>query len=627
MTVVASTNADTSELPASTAGFSSFMPLLSMVAILITGIVVRIGPLVNVPMWWDEVWSMWQTQGSLAQTINLTPYDWPPLYYVLLRFWTFLVGPNDVTGRVLSLLFALLGIALIYRAGRALGSKWAGLFAALLFAILPYTAYLTIEARGYAVLLMAAPLTAWLHIRWLNKPTIRRTLPYMLSLALCIYATYTGALLVALCVGHALIYTIVRRERRIWRSWALTVSGVIVLLLPLAVRVASLAQVRRQNIADHLAPVGIESLLPNFYGWLAGDQPLLWTALILLAVVGLITWARAISNKERPFFIRNVSLLAAWAIGAPLFMYAFRYWLLLGAVRYLSYMVPGVILAAALGLSRFPRAIRYALIIPILLYAVAPLPFQDFRPALSDEKPTRDIVRYLGQSYQPGDQVLIDPQCNCGRDVEWSYYESIYYPGGLMATVPDVSGAGRRLWYVSDQRSAEPAIRQQLAANRVRTAFFGPYYDIAELYEAPPRADGLLFGDSLRFFGADLPDQRPLHAGDSVNVRLWWTAAKPIPVDYSFALYVIAPDGSLVTQTDGGPQGAFVPDRTSAWQTGSLYVDQRTLTLPDHLKAGSYTIELAAYQWWDNIRLSPDPALGTQIDRALVLGSVSLFNY
>jgi hypothetical protein len=104
-----------------------------MLIVLLIGAFVRIGPLVNVPPWWDEVWSMWQTQSSLAQTIGLTPYDWPPLYYVVLRVWTFLVGPNDVTGRYMSLLFGLLAIAFVYRAGCALNGQWTGLYAGLHF--------------------------------------------------------------------------------------------------------------------------------------------------------------------------------------------------------------------------------------------------------------------------------------------------------------------------------------------------------------------------------------------------------------------------------------------------------------------------------------------------------------
>ena len=51
----------------------------------------------------DEVWSIWQSFGTPEQIIRWTPYDWPPLYYLILGGWKIFVGPvtlrrGDVVG-------------------------------------------------------------------------------------------------------------------------------------------------------------------------------------------------------------------------------------------------------------------------------------------------------------------------------------------------------------------------------------------------------------------------------------------------------------------------------------------------------------------------------------------------
>jgi len=605
---------------------SSVSPITTALIILLIGAVTRFALIASVPMWWDEVWSLWQTQGSFAQTLALTPYDWPPLYYLLLRGWTYLVGFNDVTGRLPSVLCGLIGIALLYRVARRIGGAWAGVLAALLYAVLPYMVYLTVEARGYALLLVLVPLLAWLHLRWLAHPTAwRRVLLYAIVLALCLYTSYTAALLIGLTLLHGALFVITcqRAQRRaITLRWIAVIALFAILLIPLASRLIGIAQVRQKNISEHLAPAEADSVLSNFYGWLAGRQPILLLALLVLASIGLFLWWRN-NRQNKP---QVITYLLLWAIGAPLIMYVLRYFLLLIAVRYLSYIVPGVILLLALGLSHLPRVIRPVLPIALLMFAVAPFPVELYRPPLSDEKPTRDIVRELGRRYQPGDQIAIDPHCNCGNPVEWSFYAQIYYPGGLLTPMSD-SAPARRIWYIADQRATDAALIKRLQTDRVQTEAFGPYYMIATLYKPAPQPIGGLFGDALRYHGADLPARQPLHAGDTFAVNLWWSADAPITLDYSFALYVIAPDGSLVVQTDGGPQGALIPHQTSQWQSGVLYDDQRSLTLPTTLKAGMYTIRLAAYQSWDNARLLPDPTLGQQVDRALVIGTIEVFNY
>ncbi len=608
---------------------------LPVLAVLLLGAAARFAPIASVPMWWDEVWSMWQTQGSFAQTLALTPYDWPPLYYLLLRTWTYLVGPNDVTGRVLSVLFALAGIAFLYRAGRAIGGAWTGLFAALILAVLPYSVYLSMEARGYALLMLFAPMLAWLHIRWLHKPNMRRTVIYAITMALCLYTSYTGALLIGLTLAHGLVAALtsppnllsVYREgesgsKRValvsrvrgMRAWLAAVISLVLLSLPLAPRLAVLVGIRKGNIEQRLAPPGIDQVLPNFYGWLDGKQPELMVVLIGLALIGLGAWL--ISRLVRRTVI-DVSFVLLWAIAAPLLMYLFRYQLLLVATRYLLYIVPGIALAIGFGFSRFPRAIKPLLILPVLLYIVVPLPVENYRPALSDEKPIRDIVRELGRRYQPGDQVLIDPNCNCGRPVEWSYYEEIYYPGGHIHFVsqdaygtPQLINLDRRVWYIVDQRGRDSGLLGLLRGYGTETSWFGPYYMFVSLWETNPTYNEppLKIADRFFFEGYDILSRQPLHAGDNLSVRLWWRNGDRAQSDYSLRIKLIAPDGMVISKMD---KSILEKTLGGTWQPFDTIVTNVDFDLPSNVREGNYALQLDIQG----------------LQGTLYLGSVYLFNY
>src|SRR5438105_3470566 len=110
----------------------------------------------------DEVWSIWQTFGTPQQIIKWTPYDWPPLYYLVLGGWKELVGITPFVLRFLSLLAFLPGVAAMYRAAGKMFNRQAALPIAIAFAALGYNQFLSILIRGYALLLALSPIALWL---------------------------------------------------------------------------------------------------------------------------------------------------------------------------------------------------------------------------------------------------------------------------------------------------------------------------------------------------------------------------------------------------------------------------------------------------------------------------------
>jgi hypothetical protein len=103
------------------------------------------------------------------------------------------------------------------------------------------------------------------------------------------------------------------------------------------------------------------------------------------------------------------------------------------------------------------------------------------------------------------------------------------------------------------------------------------------------------FGESLRLVGADLPGGVTRRAGEVLSVSLLWETVKVIPEDYTVGLFLISPDGTLVTQHDSYPMNYF--EFTQNWRPGSYHRDNHGIQLPAVLPPGEYELWAVVY-WW-----------------------------
>ena len=86
----------------------------------------------------DEVWTIWQTNGTPAQILAWTPYDWPPLSYLAFGAWRLAVGIHPFAIHMLPILIGLIGSACTFatmkRHGKVLAVLAMLAYSALAFA-------------------------------------------------------------------------------------------------------------------------------------------------------------------------------------------------------------------------------------------------------------------------------------------------------------------------------------------------------------------------------------------------------------------------------------------------------------------------------------------------------------
>ena len=149
--------------------FEEFAPVLVILITLVGGFL-RVLLLVLKGMWLDETFSVWLAGHSVADILQWTVKidQSPPLYYILLHYWTALNGDKPYTVRLLSVLFGTGTIPIIYLIGKRMAGALVGLAAAVFMAFSLYNIYYAQETRMYTLLTFNAAVAIYALVRLLT---------------------------------------------------------------------------------------------------------------------------------------------------------------------------------------------------------------------------------------------------------------------------------------------------------------------------------------------------------------------------------------------------------------------------------------------------------------------------
>jgi|FLYN01.1.fsa_nt_gi hypothetical protein len=584
--------------------------ILIVAGVLLLIVASRFTRLGDIEMELDEVWSIWQTFGTPQQILQWTPYDWTPTYYLILGAWKELAGIHPIALRVLSALVFLPGCAFMYQFVRRRRGEGAGLSAMLAYAAFGYGIFLSLQVRAYTFVYMLMPLALWLTHRYFDRPGFRRAVPLALVL-LAMFYLYLPSAVGIVVLG---IYTLVIYGIEVWRWW---LPGVLALIPALPEIIAKIGlAISRTQATSQIETTPFLEKVGGLYESYAGTTFPLWIALFAVATA-LIAY--------RPMKRQTLALLV-WVLLGPVIVYYLNPMLgLAQQPRYSFWVLPGIALWLAWGITYLPRAGVAVASALLLIPLFAPLPVDDYQYI---SWPVAQRFEWLKDNLRWGDVIVVDPNCDCPSPETWDYFLQVYFPDGGLEFVNDPADH-RRIVYVVFEGREDAGLARAVQANRVFHSFSGPPWFMFKLYEAPPDIEGIPFENGLRFHGFDiLEDSVPLagrlvrREGEPVRLRLWWSADRPIELDYSIGLYLVREsDGWMAHQVDGPPQVADGPQATSQWTTRRYYVEERELMLPYPAANWTFNIYLAVYQWWDSARIA---APGVDDEGRLYLTSVPI---
>ncbi len=144
----------------------------------------------------DEAQSIWASTKSVNGILSYLSKDVAtPLYALLLHFWIQIFGPDIGYARMLSLIFLLLTLPVLYFMAKESSNKRVAMLTVVLFSLSPFIMWYTSEARMYTLFTLITSLNHLFFLRILKSSGKSGSVGYMLTTALGLYTHYFYAFL------------------------------------------------------------------------------------------------------------------------------------------------------------------------------------------------------------------------------------------------------------------------------------------------------------------------------------------------------------------------------------------------------------------------------------------------
>lgn len=388
--------------------------------ILALGTALRLFHLGSQSFWWDEVYSA-SLSAQKLETVTSRFGQTPAFYHVLLHLWQYL-GQSDGTIRLLSVIFGVITLWIVYRLGREFLDRTQGLLCAFLIAISPFHVWYSQEARMYSLLILLCTLATLFFVRFLKRSPGWPGLWWALTTALGLYTHYYALFVLAFQLLYMMIFW--RRYRALWPRvfWALTT--IVLLIVPILLiffpggRYAMVCAegAGRNPLRPFSVPYTFFALSLGFsYGPSVSElhrlaawptvRPYLGSILpagavyVTLFVLGLRSLWR--DRRRLAFVLLYLFVPIAGACLAVLAMPQLSY-----NVRYVSMILPayGLILTRGL-LSSSRRLIRWGLLALVLILVSISL-YNYYTDARYHREDFRRAVEIISRNERAGDVVL-----------------------------------------------------------------------------------------------------------------------------------------------------------------------------------------------------------------------------
>jgi hypothetical protein len=180
---------------------------ISLLAILLLALVLRLINLGGRNLWYDEAFAVLYAEksfsailyGTITQVEGAAADVHPLLYYFFLHLWMGLFGQSPFVIRLPSVIFGLASIVLAFSIGQRLFDPDAGLLAAVITTIAPFHINYSQENRMYSLLCLLSLLTVYFFVRCWRQGGYGNWLGFILAATLSLY-THNLAFLVILAL-------------------------------------------------------------------------------------------------------------------------------------------------------------------------------------------------------------------------------------------------------------------------------------------------------------------------------------------------------------------------------------------------------------------------------------------
>ncbi len=583
----------------------------------------------HLSIWLDEGWTIHAAQQpDVSGVMAFVQQDsFPPLDFYVLHGWQALLGPNLINLRIPGVWAMLLAVALTYRLALDCFGVRAATAAALLLAASDIVLAFVPFARPYNLYLMLAVLSSWTYWRFTRRYAASWGAGYVVSALLLIYTIYWGGFILIAHGLHALIYRRAALKRLIPVAAAVTLG-----FLPWLPQMIAQATGGSLGIGDsggflYAEPLNRDGLAIIAFQ-LFGVPEVLFAGLAAAGLVGTFAarrWREVLPTEA-------TALMGVWLvlpIALPVLFSLAGYNLL--TYRPMIGLVPALVILIGHVLGQM-RAWTYTLIAGLLV-AVCLTTTGSTHPF---HGPWWAVADTLRAEMAPQDALYIESDLHAYAIEEHARLADVPHSavirglqiredwaGETDQTVAERLAQVNSLWlvtYLNETYDPRPDLSALGFAQTTPDLDFGPFINhpitVARYARQPDPMLPWTFADSMQLAQADT-----IRDGETLHVDLTWFAAAQPTLDYTVAVYLMAPDGFVHAQHDSYPLDGRAP--TSGWQAGHLVFDRHTLDI-SAAPPGEYRIAVRVYTWWDGAVQPVTPCETETCQDPIVVGAITL---
>jgi uncharacterized membrane protein len=399
--------------------FIKFLTLIKLSTWILLGILilsglVRLIGIAKESYWVDEILTVRQGQTTLSTLdLYLKGEMHMPLYIFLLWGWIHIFGTSEVATRIVSAIFGVLCVYVIFLLARRMFTEKVGIYSALLLALSPLAVYYSTEARLYSMFMLLVLLSFYFFISYLELNKRKYLIWYIIINILMLYTDIFAFVVLGI---HAL--WIIFKNRTYLKQIFIALIISIATLIPIITNI--LLQYSNFDKSDKswLVPAMDKLLLMLIH--YAGSIILLilW---VLVIIFGLFCYKNksfnmlniCIFNKTKKTLKKqttktdsNLFILAIWLIIPIVAVYVLSIIQPLFNERYLLFTLPAYILLVVFFISQFKLKYQNIILILIIILSMYTLIIQ-YKTTNKDD--WKNTAQFLKDNVKNDDYLLITP--------------------------------------------------------------------------------------------------------------------------------------------------------------------------------------------------------------------------
>ncbi|MBD5402609.1 hypothetical protein HDR58_07415 [bacterium] len=338
----------------------------------------------NTDLWYDEACSWFTAKQSFPFGIedNLSSLDLQhtPLYFYMLHFWMKMFGDSEIAMRILSLIFGLASVPMVYLTAKKIANKQVALFATALTAVSPLMTIFSVEIRMYPVVIFWVLLSLNYLIDFEQKKDNKSLVKLVIANLLIPYTLVGGILYNVSLAACYLIYLLLNKSSVI-KKYLVALSVELLCLIPYFIKIAYYAKMRDLFVVSHeghLKFFHVVDVIRNFFGvniatniYWPEEMPYDLTILFAISVIvpcvyfvyGLVQGCK---NSDK--FLRTLYCIFFISFGLSVLFSLLE--VNVFTSRYILYLLPPFFILSVLGLSKMLTAKHWQSFLTVYLIIV-----------------------------------------------------------------------------------------------------------------------------------------------------------------------------------------------------------------------------------------------------------------